>query len=162
MDTVDKKTRSRIMASVKQYDTGPEMRLRHILHRLGMRYRLHDKRLPGSPDLVFPRFRAVVFVHGCFWHVHNDCRFSTKPSSRKKLWEEKFKANKKRDNKNYHALEMSGWRVLVVWECAIKVRKDDQLIKLGFNVVHWLKSHNQYGEIGEKHAVSTVSRRKKT
>ena len=148
MDTVDKKTRSRIMASVGQRDTGPEMRLRRILHRRGLRYRLHDRSLPGSPDLVFPRFRAVVFVHGCFWHVHDGCKFATRPSSRKEFWKEKFTANRKRDRRNYEALAASGWRVLVVWECAIKGCKENELDKLGKVVARWLKSDNGYGEIG--------------
>jgi DNA mismatch endonuclease (patch repair protein) len=150
MDTVDKKTRSRIMASVGQRDTGPEMRLRRILHRHGLRYRLHDRSLPGSPDLVFPRFGSVVFVHGCFWHVHDGCKFATKPSSKKKFWKEKFSANRKRDGRNYDALAASGWRVLVVWECAIKGRKEDELNLLGSDIDLWLKSDDLYGEIGGK------------
>jgi len=136
------------MASVGQRDTGPEMCLRRILHRFGLRYRLHDRRLPGSPDLVFPRFRAVVFVHGCFWHVHEGCKFSTKPSSRKEFWKEKFEANEKRDRRNYDLLLTSGWRVLVVWECAIKARKNAGLEELGLDVVNWLESDERYGEIG--------------
>jgi DNA mismatch endonuclease (patch repair protein) len=135
------------MASVGQSDTGPEVRLRHTLHRLGLRYRLHDRKLPGSPDLVLPRFNAVVFVHGCFWHVHKECKFSTKPSSRKEFWKEKFEANKKRDRRNYKALAASGWRVLIVWECAIKGRKEAELDKLGAKVEKWLTSEERYGEI---------------
>lgn len=153
MDTVDRKTRSRIMASVGQRDTGPEMCLRRILHRHGLRYRLHDRSLPGSPDLVFPRFQSVVFVHGCFWHVHEGCKFATKPSSRKTFWKEKFDANRKRDRRNYDTLVASGWRVLVVWECAIKGQKEDELDKLGKAVVRWLKSDNRYGEIGGHHII---------
>ncbi len=145
MDTVDKETRSRIMASVRQRDTGPEMRLRRTLHRLGLRYRLNDRRLPGSPDLVFPRFHAVVFVHGCFWHVHEGCKLATKPSSRKEFWREKFEANQKRDRRNYDALAASGWRVLVVWQCAIEGRDEAEL---GADVTNWLKSDTAYGEIG--------------
>ena len=126
MDTVDKKTRSRIMASVAQKDTGAEMRLRRILHRQGLRYRLHDRRLPGSPDIVFPRFKSVVFVHGCFWHRHN-CKYSTEPSSNKDFWDTKFKDNKERDARNIEALKKSGWRVLIVWECEIKYMTDSVL-----------------------------------
>lgn len=147
MDTVDKKTRSRIMASVSQRDTGPEMLLRRTLHRHGLRYRLHDKRLAGSPDLVLPRFRAVIFVHGCFWHDHKGCKFSTKPSSRKEFWREKFKANRKRDRRNCDALIVAGWRVMVVWECAIKALKDDEVHKLGHCVAKWLKSNERFGEL---------------
>ncbi len=153
MDTVDKKTRSRIMASVGQHDTGPEMKLRCMLHRLGLRYRLNDRRLPGSPDLVFPRFHAVVFVHGCFWHVHKGCKFSMTPVTRKEFWAEKFEANERRDKRNYDLLAKSGWRVLVVWECAIKAaRKIAGLEKLGSIVANWLRSDELYSEIGAQNA----------
>lgn len=148
MDIVDKKTRSRIMASVGQRDTGPEMSLRRTLHRLGLRYRLHDRKLPGSPDLVFPRFNAVIFVHGCFWHVHKSCKFSMEPASRKDFWVKKFQENEKRDKRNYEVLLASKWRVLVVWECAIKGRKDSELNELGAMVSDWLASKDRYGEIG--------------
>ena len=123
------------------------MRLRRILHRRGLRYRLHDRSLPGSPDLVFPRYRAAVFVHGCFWHVHDGCKFATRPSSRKEFWKEKFAANRKRDRRNYATLAANGWRVLVVWECAIKGRKEDELDGLGKALEHWLKSGDGYGEV---------------
>ena len=135
------------MASVGQRHTGPEMKLRRALHRLGLRYRLHDRKLPGSPDLVLPRFKAVVFIHGCFWHVHRGCKFSMEPSSRKDFWREKFEANEKRDRKNYEILLARGWRVLVVWECAIKARKDSALGTLGAEVKEWLASEGRFGEI---------------
>ncbi len=150
MDTVDKKTRSRIMASVGQRDTGPEMRLRRILHRLGLRYRLHDRKLPGSPDLVFPSFHAVVFVHGCFWHVHEGCKFSMVPSSQRPFWSDKFDANRRRDRKNCDLLLTGGWRVLIVWECAIKATKNVALNELGTGIARWLSSNDRYGEIGDK------------
>lgn len=136
------------MASVGQRDTGPEMRLRRALHRLGLRYRLHDRKLPGSPDLVFPRYKSAVFVHGCFWHVHKGCKFATEPSSRKDFWREKFEANQRRDRKNYDSLLASGWRVLVVWECAVKGRKNGDFKELGYEVDKWLKSTRRYGEVG--------------
>lgn len=141
------------MASVGQRDTGPEMRLRRTLHRLGLRYRLHDRNLPGSPDLVFPRYKAVVFVHGCFWHVHQGCKFATRPSSNKAFWREKFDANQKRDRRNYDALLASGWRVLIVWECAIKGRVDEEMRELGTAVANWLKSDMKYGEKNGSKAV---------
>lgn len=146
MDTVDKKTRSRIMASVGQRDTGPEMRLRSALHRIGFRYRVNDRHLPGSPDLVFPRFKAVIFVHGCFWHSHARCRFATKPSSRVDFWKNKFRENRKRDRNNYRALEENGWRVLVVWECAIKSKGKANLDVLAIELGTWLRSGIQRGE----------------
>jgi len=142
------------MASVGQRDTGPEMRLRRALHRLGLRYRLHDRKLPGSPDLVFPRFRSVVFVHGCFWHVHKGCKLATEPASRKDFWREKFEANQKRDRKNYDSLLASGWRVVVVWECALKGKKDEELEKLGAHVRSWLLSKERFGELGYSDMVS--------
>lgn len=142
------------MASVGQRDTGPEMCLRRALHRLGLRYRLHDRKLPGSPDLVFPRFRSVVFVHGCFWHVHKECKFATEPASRKDFWREKFETNQKRDKKNYDFLLASGWRVLVVWECALKGKKDEELQKLGAYVLSWLLTEERFGEIGHSDMVS--------
>ena len=120
MDTVDRATRSKIMASVGQRNTGAEMKLRKALHRLGLRYRLHDKRLPGSPDLVCPRFRAVIFVHGCFWHRHNGCKATTFPKTRQDFWAAKFETNIARDQRNIEELQKEGWRVAVVWECALK------------------------------------------
>src|SRR5258708_27431365 len=117
MDTVNKITRSFIMSRVGQKNTGPELVLRSALHRMGLRYRLHDRSLPGSPDLVFPRFRAVIFVHGCYWHSHG-CYRSTVPKSRNEFWTEKFATNRSRDEKNISSLLRDGWRVLTVWECA--------------------------------------------
>ncbi len=147
MDTVDKATRSRIMARVGQRDTGPEMRLRLALHRMGFRYRLHDKRLPGSPDIVFPKFGAVVFVHGCFWHSHG-CRYSTKPGTRQKFWQEKFHANVERDRKKSQDLIDDGWRVLVVWECALKSQDESVVERVLNSAVEWLTSEETHGEIG--------------
>lgn len=147
MDTVDKATRSRIMALVGRRDTGPEMRLRLALHRMGFRYRLHDKRLPGSPDIVFPKFGAVVFVHGCFWHSHG-CRYSTKPATRQKFWQDKFAANRKRDTRKTNELKVNGWRVLVVWECALKARDEAIFQRTVDSVANWLTSTEVCGEIG--------------
>jgi DNA mismatch endonuclease, patch repair protein len=119
MDTVDKKTRSRIMATVGQKGTKPEMFLRRELHRIGFRYLVNDKRLPGSPDLVFPKYRAVIFVHGCFWHRHG-CEYSTMPETRRKFWEKKFLANRTRDRRKVYKLRKSGWRIKIVWECRLR------------------------------------------
>jgi DNA mismatch endonuclease, patch repair protein len=108
MDIVDQETRSRMMRSVRQRDTLPEVRLRRALHGLGLRYRLGRRDLPGSPDIVFPRFKAVVFVHGCFWHAHN-CRFATVPTTRPEFWEAKFEANRQRDARVVRELVVAGW-----------------------------------------------------
>lgn len=147
MDTVDKATRSRIMSSVGQRDTGPEMRIRCSLHRLGFRYRLHVRELPGTPDLTFPRFKAVIFVHGCFWHAHG-CHLSKVPQTRSQFWEDKFNANRCRDEKNTQSLRVAGWRVLVVWQCAIKSKPQTEFDKLVSEIAVWLLSSSGYGEFG--------------
>ncbi len=107
------------MSRVGSRNTGPELQLRKALHGMGFRYRLHDRRLPGSPDLVFPKYGAVIFVHGCFWHRHG-CGRTTTPSTRTDFWEAKFRANTERDRKNIRELQDAGWRVMVVWECELK------------------------------------------
>lgn len=109
-----------MMSSIRSGNTKPELALRRTLHRLGFRYRLHGPKLPGKPDLTFPRYRAVLFVHGCFWHRHEGCRFATTPSSNKEFWSEKFSANIKRDRKAVESLLATGWRVGVAWECLFK------------------------------------------
>lgn len=146
MDSVDHQTRSRIMASVGQKNTGAEMILRRELHRSGLRYRLHVRGLPGSPDLVFPRFRAAVFVHGCYWHAHG-CYRSTVPKSRHAFWKEKFEANRRRDADKATALRKKGWRVLTVWECALKGKLALPLPDIVDRVSGWLHSEGQSAEI---------------
>lgn len=110
------------MSRIRGKDTKPEMRLRRLLHALGLRYRLHVRDLPGRPDLVFPKHRAVVFVHGCFWHGHSGCRIANQPKSNAAFWENKFKTNQARDARNLVQLEQAGWRVAVVWECELSSR----------------------------------------
>ncbi len=149
MDTVDKATRSRIMASVRRRDTGPEILLRHSLHRLGFRYRLNCRNLPGSPDIVFPRLRTVIFVHGCFWHAHG-CRETTVPSTRNRFWREKFRANKKRDKRKSGLLLAAGWRVLVVWECALKGRNMVRFDRVISFTAKWLKSKEKFRELANR------------
>ena len=119
MDVVDKATRSRMMAAVPQKDSKPEMVVRRIVHGMGFRYRLHVRTLPGSPDIVMPRHRKVIFVHGCFWHRHR-CRRATMPSSRRGFWLKKFDENRARDRRNIRELRKLGWGVLVIWECWIE------------------------------------------
>lgn len=138
MDTVDKATRSRIMSLVGRKDTGPEIILRLALHKLGVRYRLHDKNLPGSPDLVFPRYRAVVFVHGCYWHSHG-CNRSTIPKTRTGFWKSKFLANKERDERNLRLLKESGWRVRIVWECTVKGKTGQPASLVAKGLQRWLR-----------------------
>ena len=116
--------RRRIMRRVRGRDTGPELAVRRFLHRAGYRFRLHDRRLPGSPDLVLRRHRTVVFVHGCFWHRHPGCRRTTTPKTRREFWQTKFAANVARDAAAVRALEALGWRVVVVWECRTRSSAD--------------------------------------
>lgn len=126
MDILDPVRRSANMAKVRGKDTGPELRVRTIAHRMGLRFRLHRKDLPGKPDLVFPKHRLAVFVHGCFWHRHEGCRRATMPSTRREFWEAKFAATVERDARQTAALESAGWRVLVLWECELK---DDEALR---------------------------------
>lgn len=116
-DIVDSKRRSRIMSRIRGRDTIPELVVRRMAHRLGFRFRLHRKDLPGCPDIVFPRFRTAVFVHGCYWHRHNGCRYAYTPKSRVAFWTEKFAKNVAHDRRSEEALRNLGWRVLVIWEC---------------------------------------------
>lgn len=117
MDIVTPEERSRIMAAIKGKDTKPEMAVRKLVHRLGFRFRLHRRDLPGSPDIVFYRFRKVIFVHGCFWHRHPGCKYAYTPKSRAEFWIQKLEANVWRDAAAQEALVAAGWEVLVVWEC---------------------------------------------
>ena len=119
VDMVDAHTRSRMMAGIKGKNTKPERRIRSALHCQGFRYRLHDKRLPGKPDLVFRSRNAVVFVQGCFWHGHN-CHLFKWPSTRPDWWRQKIEENRTRDNANSEKLRGKGWRQAYVWECALK------------------------------------------
>ncbi|WP_159849416.1 very short patch repair endonuclease [Brevundimonas sp. G8] len=114
--------RSAIMRSVGDKNTAPELKVRSALHKAGYRFRLHRKDLPGSPDIVLPSRKAVVFVHGCFWHRHAGCRYSSNPSTRADFWRLKFARNVERDRRNIGDLEKAGWSVHVVWECETKGR----------------------------------------
>jgi len=118
VDVVDRATRSRMMSGIRGKDTKPELAVRSFLHRAGLRFRLHA-RLPGKPDLVLPRYRTVVFVHGCFWHRHEGCRYATTPASNAGFWQEKFAANVQRDARVKRQLEEAGWQVETVWACQL-------------------------------------------
>jgi len=141
VDIVDAATRSRMMAGIRGKDTGPEVTLRRAMHARGFRYRLHARSMPGRPDLVFPRYRAAVFVHGCFWHRHEGCRYATSPATRPEFWAEKFATNVTRDRNNEERLRALGWRVAVVWECGLKRSADEMAEQLS----SWLqsRSHDQ-------------------
>lgn len=118
-DHVSQAERSRIMALIRGKDTKPELVVRRLTHAMGYRYRLHRRDLPGTPDLVFPRHRKVIFVHGCFWHQH-DCPRGTKPASNTDFWNAKLAANVERDERNRLALTTAGWSALTIWECETK------------------------------------------
>lgn len=121
MDTLTPQERSERMSKVRSVDTGLEMVVRRLVHGMGYRYRLHRKDLPGTPDLVFPSRRKVIFVHGCFWHRHgdSDCRLARLPKSRLDFWLKKLTANKERDVKSQACLEALGWDVMTIWECQV-------------------------------------------
>ena len=118
-DTVDKATRSRIMASIKGKGTKPELAARKALHTLGLRFRLNAKGLPGKPDLTFPKYRTALFVHGCFWHSHGRCK-AKPPASNLDYWLPKLKRNRERDAENIASLREIGWKAIIVWECELK------------------------------------------
>ena len=112
--------RCRNMAAIRCKNTSPELRVRSLLHGLGYRFRIHRRDLPGSPDIVLPRHRTVVFVHGCFWHRHPGCRYTTTPKTRKDFWSRKFEQNIQRDHRQQEQLREGGWSVMVLWECELR------------------------------------------
>ena len=119
MDTISPELRSQIMSRIRSKDTKPEMLVRKLAFSLGYRYRLHAKDLPGCPDMVFRSRRKVIFIHGCFWHLHRDCAQARLPKSRLDFWGPKLEGNRARDRKNQRKLTRSGWRTLTVWECEV-------------------------------------------
>ena len=129
MDVLTKEQRSLNMSKIKGKNTKPELLVRSLLHRLGYRFRLHRKDLPGSPDIVFPSRKSVIFVHGCYWHRHEGCPKATTPSTNVEFWKDKFANNLERDKKAQEALQDLGWHILVVWECELN-SLDDLIIKL--------------------------------
>lgn len=149
MDTVDGVTRSKIMSRVRGKDTGPELIIRKALHRSGFRYRLHAKDLPGSPDLVFPKYKAVIFVNGCFWHRHG-CHMTTTPKTRQAFWEKKFKENVERDKRVVEELIGAGWRVLTIWECTLRGKTRLDAVTIVTKAVEWLVSDDPTRELPSK------------
>ncbi len=119
MDRLSRGHRSWNMSRIKSRDTSPELKVRSILHSSGYRFRLHRKDLPGKPDIVLPKYRTVIFVHGCFWHRHLDCKYAYTPKSNIEFWEKKFTANIQRDLRSKKLLQEQGWTVIVVWECQV-------------------------------------------
>ena len=114
------KERSKNMAAIKSKNTNPEIKVRKLLHSLGYRFRLHKKELPGSPDIVLKKYKTVVFVHGCFWHRHKECKYASNPKTREEFWNKKFLSNIERDIKVRERIKAAGWKSIVVWECELK------------------------------------------
>ncbi len=134
-DIYDQKKRSEIMGRVRDKDTKPEYRVRKIAHSLGYRFRLYDDDLPGKPDLVFPRHRKVIFVHGCFWHGHKNCRKAKRPATNIEFWDRKLSSNMERDRRNVVALEEAGWGSLIIWECETRDRDHvEQMMRRFFHI----------------------------
>lgn len=127
-DVVSPEVRSRMMSGIRGKDTKPEMIVRRGLHARGFRFLLHDRRLPGRPDLVLPKYRTVIFVHGCFWHGHG-CHLFKWPKTRGLFWRAKIEANQSRDARALALLQDAGWRPLVVWECELKSQPEDSIQK---------------------------------
>lgn len=126
VDRITKENRSLNMSRIRSKDTIPERIVRSFLHRAGYRFRLHRKDLPWTPDIVLSRLRTVIFVHGCFWHRHEGCKYAYSPQTRKEFWQKKFEENVKRDQKNSEILSQMGWKVEIVWECETK---DEHMLK---------------------------------
>lgn len=127
-DSLTPEHRSWNMSRIRSRDTKPELLLRSNLHRAGLRFRVHRRDLPGSPDIVLPKYSTVIFVHGCYWHRHRGCKNATTPSTRTDFWEAKFAGNIKRDEQSIFELREAGWRSLVVWECELK-RDPEQVLQ---------------------------------
>ncbi len=127
-DVHNKATRSYNMSRIKGKDTKPEMLVRKFLFANGFRFRLHDKKLPGKPDIVLPKYKTVIFVHGCFWHGHEGCKYSSIPKTRSHWWQEKINKNIANGEKAICALEQMGWRVIVIWSCELKQNQKDMIL----------------------------------
>jgi len=122
-DVHNKVTRSYNMSRIRSENTKPEMLVRKFLHAQGFRYKLHDKKLPGKPDIVLPKYKTIIFIHGCFWHGHNNCKYFVVPKTRTKWWMNKIAANKANDEKAVKALKKNDWKVITIWECKLKTTK---------------------------------------
>lgn len=129
MDIWDKKKRSEVMSKIRSKNTKPEMTLRKALFAKGFRYRINYKKLPGKPDIVFPKYKTAIFVHGCFWHGHENCKIAHIPKSNTCFWENKIEKNKERDNVNYKRVTLLGWKIIVVWECQISKKTIPSLVE---------------------------------
>jgi DNA mismatch endonuclease (patch repair protein) len=144
-DIVQPHVRSRMMSGIKGKNSKPEILVRHLLFAAGFRFRLHRCDLPGTPDIVLPGRKIVIFVHGCFWHAHNGCRYFKLPSTRPEFWKTKLQGNVDRDQKAITSLISLGWRVLSIWECATRESQEQELAG---QIIDWIDSEAPLGEIG--------------
>ena len=144
MDTLTAEQRTWVMSRIRSVNTKPELIVRKALHAAGFRFRLHARRLPGRPDLVLPKYRAAVFVNGCFWHKHPGCNYAATSKTWSEFWQEKLKANVERDVRNLGALRRAGWRTAVVWECGLR---GDFTARTMADVVEWLVSQSRDIEV---------------
>lgn len=147
VDIVTPAVRSRMMAGIKGKDSKPEVLVRQLLHRAGFRYRLHRRDLPGSPDIVMPARKVIIFVQGCFWHAHAGCRYAKVPSTRTEFWTAKLQANVARDQRAVDQLITLGWRVLLIWECS--TRRCASLDRLEPQILSWITGNAMFGEIAD-------------
>jgi len=142
VDVLTKAQRQYCMSQIQGKNTRPELVIRNALYKLGYRYKLHDRKLPGKPDLVFPKYHAVIFINGCFWHGHN-CHLFKWPSTRPDFWANKILRNKQVDNRNYKTLKKEGWYILTIWECAIKGRMKKPVKSIIDLIIKWLEYENK-------------------
>lgn len=155
-DVVDVETRSRMMSNIRSKNTSPELLIRKALHARGFRFRVHAKNLPGTPDLVLPKYKAAVFIHGCFWHGHH-CSYFKVPQTRQAFWLEKIGKNQVRDAHQIAALRALNWRVLIIWECAVRSMKKQETPLLIDQIVFWLLQGSEFAQINETHLESVCS-----
>jgi len=147
VDIVSTAVRSKMMSRIRTKNTKPEILVRKALHARGYRFRLHREGLPGKPDIVLPKFKTVIFVHGCFWHMHKDCKLARIPSTRKGFWTAKLQANAIRDISTHHKLLALGWRVLTIWECYLRSVSRDVLQA---DLTHWISGAGASGDFSAR------------
>jgi DNA mismatch endonuclease (patch repair protein) len=152
-DVVDKRTRSRMMSGIRGKNTKPELLIRSQLHRLGFRFRVHYNKLPGNPDIALPKHRALILVHGCFWHGH-DCYLFKWPKTNKAFWRDKIQSNIKRDAERKRLYANAGWKTLEIWECALKGKYKLSRIDLINEVWEWILNDHEDSALTGKHLFS--------
>jgi DNA mismatch endonuclease (patch repair protein) len=148
VDIVDSITRSRMMAGIKSRNTKPELLIRSLLHNRGFRFRLHVKDLPGKPDIVLPKYHSVIFINGCFWHGHKNCRFFKLPSTRPEFWKEKILKYQNNDARSVNLLLAKNWKVCIIWECSIRGAKKNPEEVID-TVINWLTGNEIFLEVRE-------------